>query len=86
MGLACEVGLRRRTYHVLSGSVLAVWAKVESVLSSVHGHHNSSKLQVVRLKTEDSLRIVGTIIPSNCVAPLVNVLSQDAEKTHSETF
>ncbi|CAN8016820.1 unnamed protein product [Ixodes persulcatus] len=86
MGLTCEVGLRRRTYHVLSGSVLAVWAKVESVLSSVHGHHNSSKLQVVRLKTEDSLRIVGTIIPSNCVAPLINVLSQDAEKTHSETF
>lgn len=86
MGLACEVGLRRRTYHVLSGSVLAVWAKVESVLSSVHGHHNSSKLQVVRLKTEDNLRIVGTIIPSNCVAPLVNVLSQDAEKTNTETF
>ncbi|CAN7986972.1 unnamed protein product [Ixodes hexagonus] len=86
MGMTCEVGLRRRTYHVLSGSVLAVWAKVESVLSSVHGSHNSSKLQVVRLKTEDSLRIVGTIIPSNCVAPLINVLSQDAEKTHSETF
>lgn len=86
MGMVCEIGLRRRTYHVLSGSVLAVWAKVESVLSSVHGHHNSSKLQVVRLKTEDNLRIVGTIIPSNCVAPLVNVLSQDAEKTNSETF
>ncbi|KAK8767521.1 hypothetical protein V5799_005700 [Amblyomma americanum] len=86
MGLACEVGLRRRTYHVLSGSVLAVWAKVESVLSSIHGHSSSSKLQVVRLKTEDNLRIVGTIIPSNCVAPLVNVLSQDAEKTNSETF
>ncbi|KAG0431992.1 hypothetical protein HPB47_021306 [Ixodes persulcatus] len=65
MGLTCEVGLRRRTYHVLSGSVLAVWAKVESVLSSVHGHHNSSKLQVVRLKTEDSLRIVGEMPASS---------------------
>ncbi|XP_064461172.1 protein strawberry notch homolog 1-like isoform X2 [Ornithodoros turicata] len=86
MGMGCEVGLRRRTYHVLSGSVLAVWAKVESVLSSVHGHHSSSKLQVVRLKTEDDLRIVGTIIPPNCVTPLVSVLSQDAEKTHTETF
>ncbi|CAN7985941.1 unnamed protein product, partial [Ixodes pacificus] len=47
----CEVGLRRRKYHVLSGSVLAIWAKVESVLSTF------SKLQVVRFKTEDSLRI-----------------------------
>ncbi|XP_067135258.1 protein strawberry notch homolog 1-like isoform X1 [Centruroides vittatus] len=85
MGLTCEVGLRQRTYYVLSGSVLSVWTKVESVLASVPSAHNA-KLQVVRLRTQDGLRIVGSLIPGNCVPPLINVLSQDATKTYSEDF
>jgi hypothetical protein len=52
MGLECEVGLRRRTYHVLAGSVLAVWSRVE---------HNT-KMQVIRLRTEDGIKIVGKFI------------------------
>ncbi|XP_048845982.1 protein strawberry notch homolog 1 isoform X2 [Brienomyrus brachyistius] len=73
VGLQCDVGLRCRTYHVLCGSVLSVWTKVEGVLASVSG--TSVKMQIVRLRTEDSQRIVGLIIPSNCTSPLLNILS-----------
>jgi hypothetical protein len=57
LGLDCEVGLRRRTYHVLAGSVLAVWSRVEGVLAARTGHN--SKMQVIRLRTEDDIKIVG---------------------------
>ncbi|XP_034152837.1 protein strawberry notch homolog 1 isoform X2 [Esox lucius] len=73
VGLQCEVGLRCRTYYVLCGSVLSVWTKVEGVLASVSG--TNVKMQIVRLRTEDGQRIVGLIIPANCVAPLTNILS-----------
>ncbi len=33
MGMQCEVGLRRKTYNVLAGSVLSVWTQVEQVLT-----------------------------------------------------
>ncbi|XP_062869793.1 protein strawberry notch homolog 1 isoform X2 [Trichomycterus rosablanca] len=73
VGLQCEIGLRCRTYYVLCGSVLSVWTKVEGVLASVSG--SNMKMQIVRLRTEDGQRIVGLIIPANCVAPLTNILS-----------
>uniref|UniRef100_A0AAY4CFC8 Protein strawberry notch homolog 1 n=1 Tax=Denticeps clupeoides TaxID=299321 RepID=A0AAY4CFC8_9TELE len=73
VGLQCEIGLRCRTYYVLCGSVLSVWTKVEGVLASVSG--TNVKMQIVRLRTEDGQRIVGLMIPTNCVAPLANILS-----------
>ncbi|XP_053616907.1 protein strawberry notch [Plodia interpunctella] len=71
----CEVGLRRRTYHVLSGSVLGVWARCEALLSARSLHN---RMQVVRIKTEEGLKIVGTVIPKNCVEPIKEALSADA--------
>ncbi|XP_016366081.1 LOW QUALITY PROTEIN: protein strawberry notch homolog 1-like [Sinocyclocheilus rhinocerous] len=73
VGLQCEIGLRCRMYYVLCGSVLSVWTKVEGVLASVSGAN--VKIQIVRLRTEDGQRIVGLIIPANCVSPLINILS-----------
>jgi hypothetical protein len=58
LGHDCEVGLRRRTYNVVSGSVLSVWSRVEGVLASKNGTHNN-KMQVIRLRTKDDLKIVG---------------------------
>uniref|UniRef100_A0A673KIZ8 Protein strawberry notch homolog 1 n=1 Tax=Sinocyclocheilus rhinocerous TaxID=307959 RepID=A0A673KIZ8_9TELE len=58
VGLQCEIGLRCRTYYVLCGSVLSVWTKVEGVLASVSG--TNVKMQIVRLRTEDGQRIVGS--------------------------
>uniref|UniRef100_A0A3P8W2D1 Protein strawberry notch homolog 1 n=1 Tax=Cynoglossus semilaevis TaxID=244447 RepID=A0A3P8W2D1_CYNSE len=73
MGLQCEVGLRCRTYYVLCGSVLSVWNELEEVLTPVSG--TNVKVQIVRLRTEDEQRIVGLLIPANCVSPLINKLS-----------
>ncbi|ENN73998.1 hypothetical protein D910_07398 [Dendroctonus ponderosae] len=56
-GHECEVGLRRRTYHVVSGSVLSVWSRVEAVLAARGGVQN--KMQVIRLRTEEDLKVVG---------------------------
>jgi hypothetical protein len=60
LGLDCEVGLRRRTYNVLAGSVLSVWSRVENVLAAKTGHN--SKMQVVRLRTGEGVKIVGKYI------------------------
>ncbi|XP_018901680.2 protein strawberry notch isoform X2 [Bemisia tabaci] len=84
LGGDCDVGLRRRTYHVLSGSVLSVWSRVEKVLAARSGAN--VKMQVIRLKTSEGTKIVGTIIPKSCVELLRKDLSEDAEKTCEETF
>ncbi|KAJ8312814.1 hypothetical protein KUTeg_010187 [Tegillarca granosa] len=83
LGLPCEIGLRTRKYHILSGSVLSVWSKVESVLASVPGGMNS-KMQIMRLRTDSNERIVGSLIPSNCLGSLCNILSQDCSRTYTE--
>lgn len=74
-----QVGLRRRTYTVLSGSVLSVWGRVESILSR-YGSSGHNKMQVIRLKTQEGKKIVGTVIPKNCVELIRQDLSSDAEK------
>ena len=57
MGLGCEVGLRQRTFHILSGSVLSVWSKLETMLAGQPGAN--SKIQIVRCRKSDGSRIVG---------------------------
>lgn len=52
----CEVGRRSRTYFVLSGSVISVWPLLETVLS---GSRRSSRMQIVRIRTDDNQKIVG---------------------------
>ncbi|XP_074000099.1 protein strawberry notch isoform X3 [Rhodnius prolixus] len=83
IGLDCEVGLRRRTYNVLSGSVLSVWARIESVLAAKTGHN--TKMQVIRLRTTEGVKIVGILIPKSCVEALQEALASDAEKVSEET-
>ncbi|XP_011684968.1 PREDICTED: protein strawberry notch isoform X3 [Wasmannia auropunctata] len=84
LGIDCEVGLRRRSYNILAGSVLSVWSRVENVLAA-RSRHNS-KMQVIRLRTDEGLKIVGTLIPKSCMEPLRQALSSDAEKTEEQTF
>ena len=50
MGIHCEVGLRRKTYNVLAGSVLSVWTQVEEVLTYDGNRKGTgSKMQVSHL-------------------------------------
>uniref|UniRef100_UPI00358DE5C9 protein strawberry notch homolog 1 isoform X3 n=1 Tax=Myxine glutinosa TaxID=7769 RepID=UPI00358DE5C9 len=77
LGLPCDIGLRNRTFHVLGGSVLRSWGRVEAVMASRSG--GSLKVQVVRLRTEDDQRIVGLVIPENCVPALVASFLQECQ-------
>ncbi|KPI99007.1 Protein strawberry notch [Papilio xuthus] len=79
----CEVGLRVRTHHVLAGSVLAVWARMEAALAARAALH---KMQVIRIKTDDGRKIVGTVIPKNCVEPLKEALASDAVSVTEQKF
>lgn len=56
VGHPCEVGLRRRTYHILAGSVLGVWTQLEGVFLR-HGGHNS-RMQIARVRMPTK-RLVG---------------------------
>ncbi|XP_071551704.1 protein strawberry notch homolog 1 isoform X1 [Panulirus ornatus] len=85
-GLECETGLRRRTYHVLCGLVLNVWGRVEDVLSSALHSHSSPRMQVVRLKTHDGIKLVGTLIPNNLVERLCVVMEEESTESFEETF
>jgi len=78
-GYDCEVGLRRRTYSILSGSVLSVWGRIESILTR-YGSSGNNKMQVIRLKTQEGKKLVGTVIPKNCFELVKKNLSEDAEK------
>ena len=47
LGMQCEVGLRKKTYNVLAGSVLSVWNQVEAVLTHDGNRRGSNtKMQV----------------------------------------
>ncbi|KAA3674887.1 uncharacterized protein DEA37_0003007 [Paragonimus westermani] len=73
----CEVGLRVRTYYVLSGSVLNVWAQIEPL---IYGRANSNRcMQVVRLRSKDGNRIIGSLIPPECVDDVLHCLSSPPE-------
>ncbi len=81
----CEVGLRTRKYHVLAGSVLTVWSKIENLLSSLTGY-NQFRLQIIRVKTNDNQKIVGCVIPNTCVKQIETVLSSMSLKTSQLSY
>ncbi|XP_038054684.1 protein strawberry notch homolog 1-like [Patiria miniata] len=82
-GLPCEIGLRRRNFYILSGSVLSVWDRVEKILVLQPGP--ASKMQILRLKTDDGSKIVGIMIPSNCVQAVRSSLLEGAT-TYVDNF
>ena len=54
-GGTCDLGLRKRIYHILSGSVLSVWDTIEKVLPT----NLQSKIEMARLKKADGSRVIG---------------------------
>ncbi|XP_017037289.1 protein strawberry notch homolog 1 isoform X2 [Drosophila kikkawai] len=69
----CEVGLRVRPYHVLSGLMLPIWDRIEVILEK-SGH----KIQIIRVKTDVNKKIVGTVVPHGVYDALVADLSADS--------
>ncbi|CAB0029995.1 unnamed protein product [Trichogramma brassicae] len=90
----CEVGRRLKTYHVLSGSVLSVWSQIEHVLSShsqnnghgLGGYERDSRIQVLRLQTDDEKKIVGTVVPRSRLAAMHQILQDGAVNIERKKF
>lgn len=53
-GIDCTFGMRRRKYTVLSGSIFAVWNRIEHVLRQQEFYHSP---KVIRLKTTDGSKV-----------------------------
>ncbi|KAJ8043881.1 Protein strawberry notch-like 1 [Holothuria leucospilota] len=84
VGIPCDTGLRSRTFYILSGSVLSVWSRVERILISLRGGRET-KMQLIRVRTADHSKLVGLLIPKNCVAALKQNLSVNST-FYSETY
>ncbi|KAK6742205.1 hypothetical protein RB195_009833 [Necator americanus] len=82
MGVYCEVGRRTRTYFVLSGSVLSVWPVVEEVLSE--RDRRASRMQVIRVRTDQDQKIVGLLVLPHFVRTLVARLEEHCSRCFVE--
>ncbi|XP_034481460.1 protein strawberry notch [Drosophila innubila] len=72
-GIKCGVGLRVRTYHVLSGLMLPIWDRIALIIEK-----DGRKIQMIRVKTDDNRKIVGTVVPECAYHQLVADLSADS--------
>ncbi|XP_017154481.1 protein strawberry notch [Drosophila miranda] len=70
---SCELGLRVRTYHVLSGLMLPIWGRIEKIIE-----RNGRRIQIIRVKTDVNKKIVGTVVPPCVYNELVADLSSDS--------
>jgi hypothetical protein len=82
----CEIGLRTRKYHILAGSVLTVWSKVEGLLSQLLTNSNQYRLQIIRVRTNDNQKIVGCVIPNSCLKQIDNLLNSMSSDTHVQQY
>ncbi|CAG0919140.1 unnamed protein product [Notodromas monacha] len=79
---SCDIGLRTRVYHILSGAVLNIWHHLENVMRA---HHlREQRMQVVRLKLDESTKIIGSIIPNAAVVSLKNVMTTEGAVNESK--
>jgi len=76
-GIACDYGVRKRVVHILSGSVLLVWADVEQILDR-SAFNKEVKMQVIRVRGSN-LKVIGLLIPNNCVEEVQEVLLKPVE-------
>lgn len=83
LGSLCDVGMRRRKYTVLSGSIFAVWDRIELQLRS---QDIIKAPQVIRLKITDGSKIVGVLVPQECVSGIVEDLQGDSEEFEEQNY
>ena len=79
----CEIGLRNRKYHILAGSVLIVWARIENILCSLLGSQQC-RLQIIRIKTTSDQKIVGCVLPTTCLKQVENLIQSLSTKSYEE--
>lgn len=75
--------MRRRRYTVLSGSIFAIWSRIEH---HVRAHESFSAIRVIRLKTIDGTKIVGVLLPEKSVDDIMEDLQENSERFEEEIF
>lgn len=75
--------MRRRRYTVLSGSIFAIWTKIEH---HVRAHEQAAAIRVIRLKTVDGSKIVGVLLPNNSVDDIRDDLEECSEEYEEKIF
>jgi hypothetical protein len=79
-GRDCAVGRRKRTMHILAGSLLPVWSRIESVMRHMASSSASKAfaLKVTRIRTADGQRVVGIAVASEHVVKRIKAaIDQD---------
>ena len=80
----CDIGLRTRKFYILAGSVLTVWSRVENLLCHLTGS-SQFRLQIIRVRTSDNLKIVGCVIPTICIKKIDSFLSSTSSKSYIQS-
>lgn len=73
--------MRKRKYYLLSGSIFAVWLRIEAQIEKKLSERRPKDLQVARMKTAEGRKIVGVIVPGNCVYEIIKDLETDSMMT-----
>uniref|UniRef100_A0A8C0FWE4 Protein strawberry notch homolog 2 n=1 Tax=Bubo bubo TaxID=30461 RepID=A0A8C0FWE4_BUBBB len=63
-GKECFQGMRLRHYYMLCGALLRVWSRIASIMADIT---STSYLQIVRLKTKEKKKQVGSLPEKGCV-------------------
>ncbi|KAH8416766.1 hypothetical protein KR222_003697 [Zaprionus bogoriensis] len=72
-GKKCGLGMRVRTYHVLSGLMECIWERISQIIEK-----NGRQMQMVRYSLDAKRKIVGVVVPEMVYRRIVADLSQDS--------
>lgn len=72
-GTKCTLGLRRRTYHVLSGLIQSIWERIAQIIEKY-----GRQMQMVRLTLNSSRKVVGIVVSEPAYRRIVTVLTRES--------
>lgn len=76
--------MNRRKYTVISGSIFAVWPRIESHCKN--SGEQFQRIQMIRLKTSSGDKIVGVLLPEKHVQDIIDDFEKDSIKTENKSF
>lgn len=71
-GKKCYLGLRRRSYHVLSGLIESIWERIAEIIEKY-----GRQMQMVRFSLNPNRKVVGVVVTESAYRRIVAVLSRD---------
>lgn len=65
-----KIGMSRRRYTVLSGSIFAYWNQIERYVRV----DSNTQIRMIRLKMTDGSKIVGVLLPNDSIEQVLKDL------------